>query len=201
MKRPQKSNNRRDQILLATAQLFREKTFLGTSIEDIASKVKINKATIYFYFKSKEQMLYEIMSKALERLTGEAQTIVNGDASPATKMEFLIKLHLIAGSDSGNLNGVSKFERRNLSPKLLKHYNAQRDIYEQIYRDLIKEGMTRNQFRDCDPRMMGRFILGLLNSTILWFKKSGPLSIEQMADEIWKMTSRSLLKSPEEGEY
>jgi AcrR family transcriptional regulator len=185
-------HKRKQEILLAAAKLFREKTFLGTTLDEVASKVNINKATIYFYFKSKEQLLYEIVAGALEELIKNAQAIISTDASPIEKMESLIRLHLRIGTRSNNLNGVSQFERRNLSPKLLKQYNAQRDRYQQIYSDLLREGMAINQFRRGDPSMMSRLILSLANSTITWFKKTGPLSIEQIADETWKFVSRSL---------
>lgn len=183
---------RKQEILTVAAKLFREKTYLGTTIDDIASKIKINKATIYFYFENKEQILYEIISTALIDLTENAKNIISTDASPMKKLESLIKMHLKIGIDSANLSGISQFERKNLSPKLLKNYNVQRDSYEQIFRELIKDGIAEGQFRRCDPKMTSRLILSMSNSVLTWFKKNGTLPIEQFADELWSFVIKSL---------
>lgn len=193
------SDKHRRDILLAGAYLFRRKSFLGTTLDDIALKVGINKATIYYYFENKEQILYEIMSKALDELIKGARTIVSTDASPMEKMESLVKLHLKVGTDSSSLAGVSQFERKNLSPKLLKLYNATRDEYEQIYRELLNEGMAMNQFQEGDPRMVARFMLGLVNSVITWFKRTGLLSIDKIGEEVWKFIFYSIKNLEKEG--
>ena len=178
--------------MLVAARLFREKSFLATTLDDVAAKIGINKATIYSYFKSKEQLLYEILTGALQEYVESARAILSTNGSPLEKMESLVRTHLSIGTRPNSLNAVSLFERKNLSTRLLKQYNAQRDSYEQMFRDVLKEGIATNSFRGGDPSMMSRFVLSLANSTIMWFKKAGPLSIGQVADETWGFVSRGL---------
>jgi AcrR family transcriptional regulator len=66
---------RTQEIMLAAARLFREKSFPATTLDDIAAKVGIDKATIYFYFsyfKGKGQLLYEILTGDLQEYIGSA---------------------------------------------------------------------------------------------------------------------------------
>jgi AcrR family transcriptional regulator len=187
---------RRKEILLAAVYLFRKKGFLATTIDDIAFRVKINKATIYYYFRDKDQILFEIVSNSIDQLIEGAQHIVSSSASPLEKMKEILMLHLRSGTDPGNLGGVAQFERKNLPPKLLKIYDAQRDEYERIYRGLISQGIAMGQIKEGDPCMLGRFILGLKHSIVTWFKESGPLSIEQVGEEAWNFISQSIQKNP-----
>ena len=59
--------------MLVAARLFREESFLATILDDSAAKVAINKATIYSYFKGKEQLLYKILTRALQGYIGCAR--------------------------------------------------------------------------------------------------------------------------------
>ncbi|MBD3412947.1 MAG: TetR family transcriptional regulator [Candidatus Aminicenantes bacterium] len=60
---PQKT---REKILKAATKLFAEKGFDGARVDEIAQKAKVNKALIYYYFKSKEEILDEITKQFLE---------------------------------------------------------------------------------------------------------------------------------------
>jgi len=187
-----RSETKRDKILRGAAQLFTEKSYLGTSVDELASKLKLNKASIYYYFKDKEHLLYEVGCRAIEDLIKKANAIATTDASPMEKMESLVKLHLETGADLSNFWGVPHRELRQLSSKLFKSYVVYRDKYEQIFRDLMREGIANGQIKDCEPCLKVRFILGLVNSVSIWYKRTGPLTIGQIGDEMWKFISHSL---------
>jgi len=175
-----------EKILLAAAKLFRKKSFLGTTIEDVASRLKINKAMIFYYFDSKTNLLYEIMSKAIDERIEKAELIVSKNTSPVGKIEALVKGHVKAVTDTTSLTGVSQFELKNLPPKLIQKYIAKRDTYELIYVDILREAADLGYIRKSDPAMTARFILGELNSLATWFKPTGPLSSEEVGEQVWE---------------
>lgn len=70
-KRESRWERQRQKILLTSAHLFWQKGFLGTSINDIAKAAKMNKAIVYYYFKNKASLLYEIMTRILVGLIDE----------------------------------------------------------------------------------------------------------------------------------
>jgi YsiA-like protein, C-terminal region. len=102
---------------------------------------------------------------------------------PREKLGNLIKAHLKFNASDG-YGGISIFEQRNLPPGLRKPYAALRDEYEQFFRSVLQEAMSSGQIKQDDARLQTHFILGLLNSVPHWFKQSGPLSIEEVADKI-----------------
>ena len=188
----QKSKKQKQRILVGAAQLIRQKGFKNTTIGDIGSKLKINSAIIYYYFENKEQLLYEIACSSIDQLNEYAKGICEKDVLPAEKLNMVIMKHLEISTGPRYLGGVAQFELKNLSSRLRKKYISRRDVYEQFYRDILREGIDTGQFCDQDPILVGRFILGVLTSVSLWFKSSGHLSLEQVAEEVCKFISRSV---------
>ena len=67
MKKKKKSQTQtREKILRVAKKVFARKGFDGARVDEIAQKAKVNKALIYYYFKSKEEILEEIMKQFLE---------------------------------------------------------------------------------------------------------------------------------------
>jgi AcrR family transcriptional regulator len=62
---------RREEILQASAQIFRKKGFHATSMQDIADAVKLQKASLYHHVESKQEILFTILEQALDLLIGD----------------------------------------------------------------------------------------------------------------------------------
>ena len=178
--------------MFAAAKLFRKKSFLGTTIDDIASRLKINNAMIFYYFDSKIKLLYEIMSTAFGERMKEAELIVSQNTSAIEKLEFLVKTHVRAVTDTASLTGVSQFELKNLPSKLGKKYIAKRDTYERVYVNILRESADLGYSAKTDPAMMARFILGVLNSLAIWFNPTGPLSSEEVGQQVWEFIASGI---------
>ena len=71
-----------------------QKEYLATSIDDIAKDAHCNKASVYYYFRAKSDILYEIASGTIPELLELASPIVDSDLPPAKKLEALIINHL-----------------------------------------------------------------------------------------------------------
>lgn len=65
----------KDRILEAAIKLFAEKGFDATSVDEIARNAEINKAMIYYYFSSKEELLSSIIRKSINEFTSIIEEI------------------------------------------------------------------------------------------------------------------------------
>ena len=189
-----KSTDRRSEILRAASWLFRNKGFLRTSLNDIASRVGINKATIFYYFHNKDYLLYEVLCESLRLGIKEVQ-ISMLPSSPEERLKNVITSHLRFNTRDSGFGGISAFEQKNLPPKLRKSYIPLRDEYERLIRETVREAMAAGQIKQGDVRVQTRILLGALNSVNRWFKQGGSLSIEEVGDEICKLISCD--RSPE----
>jgi AcrR family transcriptional regulator len=176
--------DRQEKILLAAANLFLQKGYERTTIEDITNAVGINKAMLYYYFPDKQSVLFEIISSSIGAMIKQSKVIERLKASPKKKLESLIQQHLIRFTDKKAVPAVSHAELRNLSPRLLRRCIADRDKYEGIFRNVIREGIESGEFRNVDVNLSAASILGLLNSVTLWYKSDGRYSMEEIAARI-----------------
>ena len=74
-------------------------------------------------------------------------------------------------------------EWRFLSPARREVIQGRRDAYEALFRDVIKEGINKNEFRDVDIRTTAMAILSALNGIPTWYRPNGPLSADEIADK------------------
>lgn len=169
-----------ESILLAAGELFFSKGYTATSIEDIASAADVNKASIYYYFQSKNQMLFQISKKAMDELLDMARPIAELDLPPEQKLEQLVRGHINWQVSRPGFAGIGQLESRNMDPKSLRAFIAMRDQYEAIYREVISS-IIRQSGRRADPALFTRLSLGMLNSIIRWYKPRGKKSAQEIA--------------------
>jgi AcrR family transcriptional regulator len=189
----------RNKVLQVARRLFWENGYLGTSVDDIAKAARINKASIYYYFRNKSDILFELASTFIHSLMEVVRPVVHSDLPADRKMEAFVFHHLVYSLDRLGFSGIGQRERRNLPPKLMRDYTAMRDEYEKLFRQLIEEGIARGIFLRTDVGMASRFCLGLLNSTALWFKPKGKYSAEAVAKEAYGFIMRALAPEPTRG--
>lgn len=172
---------RKNEILTVAANLFAQKGYERTTIQDITGAIGLNQGVFYYYFPDKQTLLYSAMDSGLQTILPKARKIAKMKVPPAAKFELLIKNHITPFIINKAVPTIATYEMRNLSAKLRKKYIAFRDAYEAIFREVITNGIAEGQFREVDVQLMSAFILGLLNSVIAWYRNDGRCSPDQMA--------------------
>jgi AcrR family transcriptional regulator len=179
-------------ILSVSAKLFRNKGFSNTSVDEIAFHLGMNKAMLYYYFKSKGFLLYAILVSSIDERIKEAELLITDGTAPE-KMRKLISRIIEMHTGPVSLGGSAQFELRNLPPSLRKSYIAKRDKYEQIVRSILREGVETGYFRkEIDPCMTSRLILGVLNSMAAWYREDGFFSTEEVIDRVWEFIRHAI---------
>lgn len=179
-------------ILSVAGRLIWKKGYLGTSIDDIAKAANVNKAAVYYYFKDKSFLLYEVISTPMKALLDLAQSIDNSGLQPGERLKDLITNHIKWQATHPGLAGIGHVERKNLPLRLRELYISVRDEYENIIRKTIKEGIKKREFSSCDAKLASLFILGMVNSIIQWYKPKESLSADEIASEAWTYISKAL---------
>jgi AcrR family transcriptional regulator len=186
----------RKKILNAAGRLFWQKGYRATTLDDIARAGRINKATIYYYFKNKAFLLFEIVCGVMHEALENARPLLSSALRPREKLRVLILQHT-NWILSLKWPAIGQMERRNLPPRLLNEYLVLRDEYEAIFRSVIEEGIRQNEFCRLDSKLYCHFVLGLLNSFLNWYKPDGSLSPEEIAGHAYDFIYQSI-KLPEE---
>ncbi len=184
----------REQIIETAAQVFRQKGYHGASMNDIADAVHLQKASLYHHFSSKQEILLEILGKALQLLLDRISPIAEQSAPADKKLRAMIREYLTILVDNIDLAAVLLFEHRSLERRQHARHIPNRDKFEALWRDVIAEGVSKKILRCDDPPMAVRALLGQMNWTITWFSPHGKKSIDRVADDYSNLLLNGLLK-------
>lgn len=171
----------RDDILDAAAQIFREKGFYATSMQDIARAVNLQKASLYHHVSSKQEILLALLDRALALLIEQIEPIVNQSLPADEKLRRMIVAYLDALTSYRDLAAVLLLEHRSLEPDLRARHIPYRDRFEALWRKALEEGIQQGVFASQDVPTMTRILLGAMNWTITWYRDDGRMTIDEIA--------------------
>jgi TetR/AcrR family transcriptional regulator, cholesterol catabolism regulator len=184
----------REDILEAAAQVFRRKGFHGASMNDIADAVNLQKASLYHHVSSKQEILLEILDRALQLLLERISGITAQNIPADKKLRLMIREYVQILAENIDLATVLLFEHRALERRQHARHVPNRDKFEQLWRDVLAEGVDSKLFKCDDIPMTARALLGLMNWTITWYHPDGEKSIQQIADDYSNLLLNGLLK-------
>jgi TetR/AcrR family transcriptional regulator, cholesterol catabolism regulator len=173
---------RRREIVDAAAQVFYERGYDASSTQDIADVAGILKGSLYYYVKSKEDFLFEIVQDMHE---GAIQiimpvTVVSGDA--LTKLALIVLRQVEYFAANHIFATVFFREYRALSAERREPIESKGDLYRQIISGLLQEGIEEGTVMDTiNVRMAAISIVEMLNSIHRWFRPEGNQSADQVA--------------------
>jgi AcrR family transcriptional regulator len=187
----------RSDIIQAAAQIFREKGYHGTSMQDIADAVQLQKASIYHHVESKQDILFTILEQALDMLIADMRAVVDSDLSPDEKLQLAMQVYIGRLTEDSDLSTVLLLEHRSLEDELRIKHNKRRDRYEILWRQMVQEGVDQGVFRPVDVSIVAFALLGVQNWMITWFKVGGRYSALVLADHFSDLFLRGLRKEEE----
>ena len=163
-------DNRRGEMLDVAARFFSRHGYSGTSIRDIANEVGVQPSSLYYFFKSKEDLFAAVYEKGVDEIIATVTKSTAKASTPWAKLERAAVGHLEALLSSDDYNtlvanivphGSSDFDKR-----LIEH----RDAYEKLYRDLVADLPLPPR---TDRRLLRLTILGALNGVVNWYRPGG----------------------------
>jgi AcrR family transcriptional regulator len=176
------NKSRWDEILSVAARLFREKGYRATTMEDIASELRVTKPALYYYIDTKHDLLYAICEAAIERLMEGARKIMEEPGTVDERLRRLIAWHVSMFSAHGDVIAVYLAEESELPEDKRKFIRSLSRDYESFYRELMEEGIREGRFRELDVPMAVRAISGMCNWLSVWFRPEGKYAAEEVAD-------------------
>ncbi|AZC19774.1 MULTISPECIES: TetR/AcrR family transcriptional regulator [Pseudomonas] len=173
----------RGKLLRTAAHLFRNKGYERTTVRDLAGAVGIQSGSIFHHFKSKDDILRAVMQETIHYNTALMRAELAEAGSVRDRVLALIRCELqsIMGG-SGEAMAVLVYEWRSLSAEGQAAVLALRDIYEQIWLQVLGEAKEAGFIRG-DVFITRRFLTGALSWTTTWFRAEGSMTLEQLAQE------------------
>jgi AcrR family transcriptional regulator len=171
----------KDTITSVAIDLFFKKGYFATSISEIARGCGIQKASIYYHFPGKEDLLFAIMQTTMTDLMAGLKAELGTTDRIEGKMRAAVRNHIRFHLDRQKETFIASSELRGLCPDHLKDLVAQRDEYESIFQGLICTGIAEGVFAHNDVKVLSYAILTLCTAGAAWYRPEGRLSAEQIA--------------------
>ena len=173
---------KRAEILRKAAAVFGRKGFHKAGMRDIARGLGMAPGALYYYFESKEDLLYSCQMLSLRRLLTSAREIAGSDDPADLKLGRLVRAHLAHILEHLG-GGLAHVEFQALPGEQLASVVAHRDEYEAILRGVVVAGIESGVFVDTDVKLVTLTLLGALNWTVVWWKPEGE-SVDVLAERM-----------------
>lgn len=195
VKRPQ-TEKKYQELLRAAARLMAKQGYDDTSIRDVGRATGLSLAGMYFYFESKEDLLYQIQSATFAALLRQIQEAIAGASTPEARLRRIVHGYLDFYVRHTNELRVCTYQYEALDGALYEKVRALRLQMYHAVAAVVSEYMHRKDRGDehrRDERGFVRhhtlFIFGMLNWLFMWFdpKRDGPIAevAERMLDMIF----------------
>jgi TetR/AcrR family transcriptional regulator, cholesterol catabolism regulator len=171
-------------IVERAGAIFYRKGYEATSLQDIADSVGLLKGSIYYYIKTKEDLLYELVSRAQDMFEATLEEDEETARSPApVRLRAFIGRWMALTSREREWGLVAEREFMRLSRRRLKRVIERRDELSGYVKDLIRQGIGEGAFDPSTDESVGATaIFELMKTSHLWHRPSGPLSMVELGD-------------------
>jgi AcrR family transcriptional regulator len=163
----------RDQILAAASRLFAERGVAGTTMAEIARQSGLQQPSLYYYFRSKGQLLDELVAEA-NRAPLELVARVRAEGGDvAVQLYRIIRSDVVALSGLPyDLNELHRLAGRD-PDAFARYWDERRALADQLAK-LVEAGVERGELREVDPRVTALTVLANDEGTQNWLRSPGP---------------------------
>jgi len=188
------SKKRTQDIIDAAAQIFHDQGYSETSVHDIAEAVGILKGSLYYYIRSKEDLLFQVLSDVHDAFKGIVERTRAIDAPAVERLRYYIREHVIFNTQNVTKMAVFYHDYRALSEKPLAEIVERRRFYEDYLRNLIAEAQEEGAVnRDLDPKLAAFTLFGMMNWVYHWFQPTGAWTPDQIGEQVASMAIDGLV--------
>lgn len=186
--------NRREQILEIATHLF-QKGFRATSLDQVAAEMGVTRPALYYYFRSKEELLAAIYDRAVGVLIDRAAALFAQGLEPDALLRRLIEVHVRTMLQERPIVRVYFQEKDSLGEVASRSVKAKEVEFTKMMASAIKAGQAKGVFRSGDPELMVNAILGMLIWVHEWYRPERHRE-DDIGAVFWQLLSGGLLTAP-----
>ena len=189
--------NRRAELLRAAARLFVDKGFAATTTRDIADAVGMRSGSPFYHFRSKQVLLKEAMIDGLEAGRERLLAAIAGVADPERRLYFLVRTHLGTLLEADCNSPMLLNETRSLDVAARAEIAAAFDRYQAPWQATLNELAARGRIASAAAPLR-LLLFGMLNWSGHWYRRDGPLTVDQLAASAVALLLGDLGRNPED---
>ncbi|MGO4957607.1 TetR/AcrR family transcriptional regulator [Luteococcus sp. Sow4_B9] len=188
------SQKRRSEICAAAVELFDERGYYGTGMEDIAKVVGIRASSIYNHYNSKQQVLGDVSVQITEQLLREHAACLVGVSDPREKVRASMRNHVRFHATHAPQVRVSNREVKALQDPYAGIVRQLRRDYVQRWVQIIEEGCRQGLFTIADSKIATYYMVDMGTGVSVWFRPGGAYELDDLC-ELYANAALRLLRA------
>lgn len=188
-----------EHILRHAAQIFAEHGFEGTSIRDISRATGVSLSGLYYYFDSKQRLLYLIQNNTFIFIVGRLQERLAGVIKPTAKLRILVQNHIDYFLSHPNEMKVLSHEEEALAEPFHQEIGVIKRKYYALARKIFEEVMAEDGNHALNPRVAVLSLFGMMNWVYQWHKPGVDPNAAELTDTIVGIFLHGVMAAPPAG--
>lgn len=189
--------DQRGTILGHAARLFQTKGYHAATMDDLAAAVQLNKATVYYYFESKANLLFEIMLSVADQRLAMLRALPS-DLSPDEQIRRFVVDNIAFLAERPAEATVSyqeaSFIDQSLGRDQVKMIRARQRDARNHAESIIRSGQQQGRFdEELDAQIVAEALTGMLSWFVRWYRPSRKFSAKDVGDQWGQLILRGLL--------
>jgi AcrR family transcriptional regulator len=180
-------------VLKTSAAIFAEKGYHSTSIRDIARATKMSLAGLYYYFSSKEELLFLIQDYCFGTVLEDCRRLLAGVDDPISRMKLLIENHLNYFVNNMNEMKVLSHEANAIGGDFFKKVNSKKRQYVDLVMNLLEQIAAEHKVEGVDLRVATFSLFGMMNWIYNWYNPRKDLDVAALSQSITRLFLSGLL--------
>jgi TetR/AcrR family transcriptional regulator, cholesterol catabolism regulator len=186
---------RASHVYRIAAEIMCQKGYEATSMNDIAEAAGLTKAGIYHYIRGKEELLFEIMTYAMDNLDQRIIAPAQEIADAEERLRKIIECHTNRLLESGGAITNVLEEMPALTAAHRRIIKARKRAYFDFIRQTLQQLETEGKLRDIDPTTATFSLLGMVLWISRWYRRDGKLSAEQVLRDYLEIAVNGVLRT------
>lgn len=192
-------DERAGKIYRTAARMIYEKGFDATSMNEIAEAVELTKPGLYYYVKGKKELLFAIMTFAMDQLDNEVVGPARLIADPAERLRMIVRQHARLLTRETGAVAILIDEVGGLSDEQREQITGRKRDYFELLRSTLAELAATGRLRAVDPTTAAFSLLGMLMWISRWYDAGGRLKPEQVVDGVAEIALGAVLRDAARG--
>ncbi|MFS4494744.1 TetR/AcrR family transcriptional regulator [Maribacter sp. 2308TA10-17] len=163
-----KSKSRRQIIIEESAILFNSRGYSATSMKDIAEGVGVKAASLYNHISSKQEILSVLLLTIANKFYDGIKDVNNSSYSFKDKLREIIRMHIRVATENQNITALITQDWKHLEEPDLSKFIEIRTSYQQIFTEVIKQGMDSGELKSANLQIT----LNVILSSLRWIYDS-----------------------------
>lgn len=172
---------KQEEIFSAALHLFERKGYHGASMQDLADAMGMQKASLYYYIRSKEELLVRVCERGTGAFTQELSDIVASDLNATEKLRRALECHLVALCEQLDLFTVFLREQKFLGERHKKKLRGEGKRHAELLALILQQGIASGEFRPVNITVTTLAILGMCNWLYEWYSPDGAFPPREIA--------------------